>query len=148
MTVEEYWREYKSKSGDKADTYKAYCFCSNEQDARELACLVIRGKKRATASNAWVYEHEGEPLPKIGDMSVITDFYGEPKCVIKTTGADIVRFSSVTAEFAAAEGEGDLSLEFWRDAHRRVFTRECESIGRVFSEDMPVVCERFTVVYK
>ena len=51
----------------------------------------------------------------------------------------------VGAEFAAKEGEGDGSLFFWRDAHRQYFTRECDRIGRRFTEDMPVACERFEV---
>lgn len=147
MTAEEYWEEYKRSSGAEGECSSFY-FCDNDKDARELAQLVVLGVKRATASNAWVYEHEGEPLPKPGDTSVVTDFYGDPKCVIRTVRVDVVPFKSVTAEFAALEGEGDKSLAFWREAHSRVFARECADIGREFSEDMPVVCERFEVVYR
>ncbi len=147
MTVEEYWKKYKEATGDKTEKYGAYYFCNNENDAKELAELVVSGKKRATASCAWVFEYESEPIPKEGDICVITDFYGEPKCVVKTTRVDVVPFNEVTAGFAATEGEGDLSLEFWREAHKRFFTMECEEMGREFSEEMPVVCEQFKVVY-
>lgn len=58
-----------------------------------------------------------------------------------------VQIREVGATFAAIEGEEDGSLSFWRDAHRQYFTRECIRIGRRFSEDMPVACERFRVVY-
>ncbi|HEY6510735.1 MAG TPA: ASCH domain-containing protein, partial [Burkholderiaceae bacterium] len=54
----------------------------------------------------------------------------------------------VTAEFAATEGEGDGSLAFWRQAHAEYFARECAGIGRTPNGDMPVVCERFAVVYR
>ena len=53
----------------------------------------------------------------------------------------------MTEEFAATEGEGDASLAFWRDAHWAAFSRELEGIGRSPQADMPVVCERFEVVY-
>jgi uncharacterized protein YhfF len=53
----------------------------------------------------------------------------------------------VTAEFAATEGEGDGSLEYWRKGHTSYFLRECESIGRSFSENMLIACERFKVVF-
>lgn len=56
-------------------------------------------------------------------------------------------FSQVDADFAATEGEGDGSLTFWREAHRAFFTRECARLGRTFTEQMPVVCERFERVY-
>lgn len=147
MTVEEYWDTYKKATGDKTEKYTSYYFCNNEEDARKLAELVVSGKKRATASCAWVFEHENERIPEAGDICIITDFFGEPKCVVKTTRVDVVRFGEVTAEHAATEGEGDLSLEFWRRAHKWFFTMECEAIGREFNEEMPVVCERFEVVY-
>ncbi|HEY6135555.1 MAG TPA: ASCH domain-containing protein [Rubrivivax sp.] len=51
-------------------------------------------------------------------------------------------------EFAATEGEGDGSLRYWRRAHEAYFARECERIGRVPESHMPVVCERFDVVYR
>jgi uncharacterized protein YhfF len=51
------------------------------------------------------------------------------------------RYNEVDAAFAHEEGEGDRSLDHWRDAHRRYFTR----MGR-FSEDMMLMCERFRLV--
>ena len=147
MTVEEYWNKYKEETGDTTEKYTPYYFCNNEQDAKKLAELVLEGKKRATASCAWIYEYENEPMPKAGNICIITDFFGEPKCIVKTTRVDVVPFGEVTAEFAATEGEGDSSLEFWRHAHKWFFSMECETIGREFNEEMPVVCERFEVVY-
>ena len=56
-------------------------------------------------------------------------------------------FNEVPADFAAREGEGDKTLDWWRDAHRRYFTRELKAAGLAFSEDMLVVCEEFDMVY-
>ena len=52
------------------------------------------------------------------------------------------------ADFARAEGEDDLTLESWRAGHKRFFTRTRAPIGKEFTEDMPLVCERFRVIYK
>jgi len=57
------------------------------------------------------------------------------------------RFSEVTPEFAAAEGEGDKSLEWWRKAHWDFFSIECEEQGVSASESMVLVLEKFKVVY-
>jgi uncharacterized protein YhfF len=130
-----------------AATYSAWHFCDNQGDADELAELVLAGRKRATASALWSYEAEGEPLPQVGDFSVVTDWLGTARCVIRTTAVEVVAFESVGAEFAAAEGEGDSSLEYWREAHRAAFARELAAIGRTLEADMPVVCERFDVVF-
>jgi uncharacterized protein YhfF len=116
--------------------------------AHELAELVVRGVKTATAGLLWEYEVEGEPLPQSGDISIILDGAGRPVCVIETVQVEVKPFNQVDAAFAYDEGEGDRSLNFWREAHWRFFSRACGPIGRAPSETMPVVCERFRVMYR
>jgi uncharacterized protein YhfF len=129
-------------------TYETWYFGDSGEMAEELADLVVSGKKTATASLYWEYEAEGEALPQPGGYSVITSYDGEPRGVIQTTEVHILPFDEVEANFAAEEGEGDLSLEYWRQAHWRFFSRACEKIGRQPDAKMPVVCERFRLVYK
>ena len=126
---------------------EAFYFDDNEPSANELAELVLRGRKRATAALLWAHEHESKPVPKPGDLSIVTAFDGTPRCVIETQRVDIVPFDQVTEEFAATEGEGDGSLTFWRRAHELFFGRECQRIGRQATASMPIVCERFAVVF-
>jgi uncharacterized protein YhfF/8-oxo-dGTP pyrophosphatase MutT (NUDIX family) len=135
-------------SVDDARFYEAFFFGDSPDLANELAALVLRGVKRATAGAVWSYEAEGKRLPVPGDLSIVTSWLGEPLCVIETQAVDVLPFAEVSAEFAAAEGEGDGSLTFWQAAHSQYFTRECARAGRQFAEDMLVACERFTVVYR
>jgi uncharacterized protein YhfF len=144
------WRAYASSVGSIDDSrfYEAFFFADNDESANSLAELVLSGKKRATTTALWSFAAEGKRPPAPGDLSVVTDWAGVPKCIIETTAIDTVPFNQVTAEFAAAEGEGDGSLENWRDAHRHFFSRECARHGRIFTEDMLVACERFKVVFR
>ncbi len=130
--------------------YEAFFFGDNEKMANELADLVLRGSKRATAGSLWSYEEEGQPLPHPGNLSIVTNWSGHALCIIETQLVEVVPFHEVTAEFAATEGEGDGdgSLSFWQQAHREFFTRDCARMGKKFCESMPVVCERFAVVYR
>lgn len=66
---------------------------------------------------------------------------------METAEVAVRRFDEVDEAFARDEGEGDLSLAYWRDAHRQFFTATLPAIGCRFSEDMPLVCERFRVIY-
>ena len=127
---------------------EAFHFDDNEPSADELARLVLAGTKRATASLVWSYEKASVPLPKAGDLSVVTDWAKTPLCVIQTQRVDIVPYDDVTEEFAATEGEGDGSLTYWRRAHWAYFGRECQRIGRIPDSKMPVVCERFEVIFR
>ena len=69
-------------------------------------------------------------------------------CLIETFELTIRPFDSVDAAFAYDEGEGDRSLAYWREVHWRYFGRMCEAIGRTPDEAMPLVCERFRVVFR
>ena len=59
----------------------------------------------------------------------------------------IVPFDDVTETHARSEGEGDLSLAAWREIHERYWRSHSEN-PRGFAPDMPVVCERFRLVYR
>ncbi len=151
MTVEEFWQAYLDSLEDdaeKPDSYNAWSFGDTPEMADELGKLVLDGVKTGTASLAWEYNHDGEPLPRAGEHSIVLGGDGEPLCIIETTRVYIEPYNLVDEEQAYAEGEGDRSLEYWRDAHWNYFSRRCEGIGREPSECMPVVCERFQVVYK
>ncbi len=143
------WNEFiKNNIINPKTEYSAWPFGGEEKSANELVELVIRGQKRATASLYEIYEYIGEPLPKAGDYSVVTDWKGVARCVIITTGVEIIPFNLVSEEFARKEGEGDLSLEYWREVHREFFSKELkETSGKEFKEDMPVVCEEFELVF-
>ena len=91
------------------------------------------------------YELEGEPLPKVGEMSVITYWDGTPGCVIRTTNVRIIPYRDMTFDIAKLEGEDD-TLESWQKNHEAFFTEEGKELGYTFSEDMPVIFEEFEVV--
>lgn len=108
---------------------------------------VLKGIKRATTSALWTIENEAAAIPAIGDLSILTKWIGEAKCIIKTLNIEIVPFIDVTENFAALEGEGSRSLEEWCQVHWEFFTRELLTYGKTPKECMPVVGETFEVVY-
>ena len=144
-----YWNNFAQATGEPDDSrfYEAFAFGDSAELANELANLVLCGTKRATAGSLWVFEAQAKPLPKPGDLSIVTNWAGAALCVIETQSVQVVPFAQVSPDFAAAEGEGDGSLSFWRSAHTQYFIRECARSGRTFAETMPVVCERFRVVH-
>jgi uncharacterized protein YhfF len=128
-------------------SYASWQFGYGVEQGDRLLAYVLSGSKRATAGALWAYEHEGEAVPRAGDFSVVTDGSGVARCVIRTTSVAVVPFDTVDEAFAYDEGEGDRSLESWREAHWKYFVRELASMGRDAQPDMPVVCERFEVVF-
>lgn len=122
-------------------------YCSDEYNANVCAELVRTGQKTATCSMELWYSQEGERMPEIGHRQVVTNWNGEPVCIIQTTEVAICPFDQVSAEFAYAEGEGDRSFGWWRDAHIAFFQSECDDLGIEWREDRLLVLEWFKVVY-
>ncbi|PWB74495.1 ASCH domain-containing protein [candidate division GN15 bacterium] len=150
-TIQEFWQSFvaslPAEHPARARTYESWHFCDCEKDANELGALVVAGIKTATCSVLWAYEAEGERIPEVGNLVVVTDFDSKPLCIIEITEVTMRPFNDVDASFAYDEGEGDRSLAHWRDVHWRYFGRELAALGRQPSDDMPLVCERFRVVW-
>ena len=151
QNIERYWIEFLSTlppdSPYHGEIYTAEWFGDNPELADELGRLVLSGIKTGTCSAVWEWEAEGYSPPEVGSISITLNGMGEPICILETTEVALRRFNEVDQDFARSEGEGDLTLEYWRKAHRDYFSRVLPKIGRMFSEDMPLVCERFRVIY-
>lgn len=150
--ITNYWQKFLStlpfESPYHSKTYVAEGWGDGPEMADELGALIAQGIKTGTCSALWEWEAEGNPIPEKGLVTVVINGRGEPLCIVETVEVTISNYNEVDADFAHAEGEGDLSLEYWRAAHKRFFTRTLAKIGKEFSEDMPLVCERFKVIYK
>lgn len=106
----------------------------------ELLELIRSGRKRAGTGLLWAMEADGDRMPAVGDIEIVLDFHNEPVLVTRIISVEIKAYDQVDADYAATEGEGDGSLEYWRWGHWNFFGRECARIGRQPSPDMPVVC--------
>ena len=140
MTAEELWK----KSG-LSGTYTAWPF---GEVPDKLAAMVVRGVKTATCSAYDLYKINNEPLPQAGEYSVILDSAGEAVCIIRTVRVTVTAFKDVSESHAFKEGEGDLSLAYWREVHENFLRNELDSVQRKFDENTKVVCEEFEVAYK
>lgn len=144
--IEEYWREARSALPDLPEALpEAWAFGATPEHADGLLALVLAGIKVGTASSLWDYEESGEPLPRVGEFSIILDGAGAPRAVIETTEIEIVPFDEVDEAHAFAEGEGDRTLAHWREVHERYWRTHSEN-PRGYARDMPVVCERFRLL--
>lgn len=139
MTAQEMW----DRSGFQGN-YQAWAFGGAPD---KLAKLVMQGVKTATCSALALYEYENEEIPKAGDYSVILDSDGQAVCIIRTTKVYIETFDQVSERHAYLEGEGDRSLEYWRQVHEEFFTEELKTIQQNFDAKMELVCEKFEVVF-
>ncbi|HJE20571.1 MAG TPA: ASCH domain-containing protein [Aliicoccus persicus] len=146
MTTDKYWENFIEENPDYKD--KAYEAWQFGEDPDTLAELVVQGTKTLTCSSLREYQVENEPLPEVGDVSIILDAADQPKCVIENMKVYTMKFSDVDADIAYKEGEGDRTLAYWRKSHLEFFEWLYEKLGHEFSESEEIVVEEFRVIYK
>ena len=140
QAAKNYWNEFWGAK-ERPALVSAWMF---GEAADELAQSVIERRKTATCSAHVLYGLENEPVPIIGEYSIILNSLEEPVAIIKTVEVSVIPMNEVTEEFALAEGDG--SYRNWKDIHERYFKRELGKVGLEFSEDILLVCERFELV--
>jgi len=103
---------------------------------QKLVDAALRGDKTATAG---LYEQK-EPLPRVGDRSVLLGFDDEPVAVVETREVRVVRAGDVDLAFAVDEGEGFETVADWRRAHESFWA------DRQIDDDTLIVAVRFALV--
>jgi uncharacterized protein YhfF len=151
QAVAAFWETYLSQLPEAHPhhhaAYKVWSFGDSPALADELLQLVLDGVKTATAASLWEYEAENEPIPEVGGVSIVLDGRGMPACILETVEVFVRPFDAIPAEFAYDEGEYERTLESWRREHQKYWTRALAAIGHAFSPDMPVVAERFRLIF-
>ena len=109
---------------------------------QRLNQLILDGKKRATAELLMEYVRENEELETEGELLALVDDDTQRIATVVVKEVETVPFIEVPWKFAQAEGEGDESLEEWREGHRRVWSAE----GDAVEDQTPVVLICFEVV--
>ena len=147
-SVEQMWARFRALNPEApAEPPLAYHFCDNREDAQVCADLVVAGQKQATAASLAELEMAGYPVAEPGDLAIITDFSGLARAIVRTTSVEIRRFGDVDAQFAWDEGEGDRSLEWWRDAHLAYYQRVLAETDVPVDDDLMIACERFETIF-
>ena len=94
------------------------------------------------------YLTECDPLPEIGNYWIVLDSECRPRCIVQTINIEQNKFKDVPVEVALAEGEGDLSLEYWRRVHRSFYAPFLKQWGVRDIEEATVVTEHFRIVHQ
>jgi uncharacterized protein YhfF len=118
------------------------------QIADRLLDLYLAGTKTAGSGLVEDYLTARDPLPKVGDHWIFLDSGGRPRCILRTSRVEMRVFRDVPERIAVAEGEGDLSLAYWKRAPAEHYRPHLSEWGIDDIEAATVVTEFFTLVHR
>lgn len=116
-----------------------------------LVAAILSGAKTSTSALMIGYEHDGEPLPQVGQVSAVIDSDDRPVAAIEVTEVRVIRLGDVDLQHALDEGEGYESVAQWRAGHEEFWhgpevREELGDPGFTVTDDTLVVAERFRLI--
>ncbi|MEQ6205036.1 ASCH domain-containing protein [Enterococcus mundtii] len=145
--AKKYWKEFWQGEFPPTNVTAEQWGWEETPMADELADLILKGIKTASCSSydECLYYDEA-PLSKIGSYTIVLNSKDEPVGIIKYTDMTVMPMNEVTEEIARAEGEGDLSYDYWYKVHKKFFRELLPQIGKEFYEEIPLAVERFELI--
>lgn len=147
--ADSFWQKFITDTGRDPEIRCSgdLCFDSEGISNDEKLVLIMTGRKTATFSTLASFLIDGEPLPVSGELYMVFDRSGTPRCIIELESVNIVPFNEVTWGMAQQEGE-DNSLEEWKEKQKEYLEDEGAVVGFEFAPDIKLIFQTFRVVYK
>jgi uncharacterized protein YhfF len=143
-----FWETFRRFEGLNSDAYAVTFFRTSPTVADDLLSLIVAGAKRATAGPMHYFgEGREEPLPIVGDYTVLLDRHRNPRLIWCTTQLSVAPLSSVTASYAWTDGDGGGEREAWLDVIRQSFTAQACRERFEMHDDIETLFETFEVIW-
>lgn len=128
----------------------SYCsrytyFGTSEEESVEIMEQLLRGEKTAISHCVSYYITTRSPLPRIGDYTMVTDFYGNPGCIVKAVDVVIDPISAIPPEVSALECQGDHAA--WTARKHEEFAALAQRSHFHYHDELPVLMELVELVY-
>lgn len=111
-----------------------------------LLRLVASGEKTGMFSRPMDLERAGI-VPQVGDFVIFTDHDDRPRSLVRMEECRLMKFSDVGPAQTACESPAARDVDVWRGIHRRYWAPVLAAEGGSFSEDMPILFQRFRLIY-
>jgi len=148
LQYDEYWETCRATLGDEAlgDAYTVRRIGNSEALTELILGLIISGDKTGTFSLPRALKEAGV-YPGVGDFVILTHFDGRPACLVRMQACELMPFAEIGPAELKSEGSGAREVKAWRTIHKAYWKPTLASWGESFSEDIPVLVQRFRLLH-
>jgi uncharacterized protein YhfF len=130
------------------DFYRVRSYGTSQAIAEVLGNLIVAGQKTGTFMLPRVHEKDPHMQPVVGGYTVLTDHFGKPMALLRTTAVRTVRFDDIAEPDVQCEGPSLRALAAWRNVHWEYFAAQLKPLGLEMSGTEKVTIENFALVRK
>jgi len=148
-----FWQAYLATTLDVEERanrfFEAFQIGDTPDYADYGARLILAGAKTTTSGLRWEYEQSGMARPFVGALSIVENGQNEPVCVVETVWLAEIPLSAISElDFIVGYGEWGETVESWQQRAWAYYAPHCLELGLTPQHDMPMLCERFQVIYR
>lgn len=144
----DFWEAFLEETGTPETTaVSRYTYFGDSEEASVAALeQLLSGEKTAVSHCVPAYLTTKQPMPRVGDYTMVTDFYGNPCCILHTTDVAIVPLPEISDALILQDCPGADRAQ-WLEARHREYASLAERFGFHYHEEIPVLVETVELVY-
>lgn len=148
--MDDIYQDFWSVFCEEAGVPEAYCsrytyFGNSEEESVTAIEQLLSGEKTTISHCIPHYIVTRAAMPKIGDYTMVTDFYGNPALILETADVSITPLPETPQELIDGECQGD--RDAWLHRKQQEFQEKARRGGFHWNEELPVLMETVRVVY-
>jgi len=145
---QDFWEAFLQETGTPDTTVlSSYTYFGADEEASvSVLEQLLRGDKTAVGHCVSAYMAMRQRMPQIGDYVMVTDFYGNPCCILKTLDVTIAPLKEIPEDLRRAEYP-ELDSDGWMDLKQREFGDLARRFGFHYHPELPLLMETVELVY-
>ena len=145
--IDDYWNQAIASNPELAVDHQIRSIGIDEETTVLIIDFIKEGEKVGTFSLPWLMESENIPASHTGQPIILLSYDGKPEIVVQITDIEETKFGEIDYEVTKIDGPPVRDPEVWIPLHREYWNNILKPYGRSCTDDMPVIVERFKLVY-
>ena len=145
--IDDYWNQAIASKPELAVDHQIRSIGIDEETTVLIIDFIKEGEKVGTFSLPWLMESENIPASHAGQPIILLSYDGKPEIVVQITDIEETTFGEIDYEVTKIDGPPVRDPEVWIPLHREYWNNILKPYGRSCTDDMPVIVERFKLVY-
>ena len=145
--IDDYWNQVIASKPELAVDHQIRSIGIDEETTVLIIDFIKEGEKVGTFSLPWLMESENIPVSHPGQPIILLSYDGKPEIVVQITDIEETIFGEIDYDVTKIDGPPVRDPEVWIPLHREYWNNILKPYGHLCTDDMPVIVERFQLVY-
>ena len=145
--IDDFWNQAVNFMPTLSGDHQVRSIGIDEETTGLIINFIKAGEKVGTFSLPWVMTAENLPMSYKGLPIILLSFDGKPELVVQLTKVFETSFGEIDSAVTCIDGPPVRDPDVWIPLHQDYWNGMLEEYGKVCSDDMPVLVEKFKLVY-